>query len=65
MTGTPPPRYSHLRLMPPEPRPRRRLSARINVLDGRSPFGRSRGFRLHERDLAELVAQAERLERRQ
>ena len=57
-------RHPYLHLVPREPQSRHRLAIRISVLDGRSPFGRSRVFRLRERDLAELVAQAERLERR-
>jgi hypothetical protein len=61
-------------LFPPRPRlrlvektplaPRRYLSVRINVLDGRSAFGRSRAFRITEDDLCELVDVALRLERR-
>jgi hypothetical protein len=63
MTGAPFPRHSHLRLVPREPQPRR-IEVRIAVNAARAPYGRSRIFRLRERDLAELVAQAERLERR-
>jgi hypothetical protein len=43
--------------------PRRRLSVRINVLDGRAPYGRSRAFRLAESDIDELIAVAARMER--
>jgi hypothetical protein len=60
MTG----RHSHLRLVPPEPQPRRRLAVRISVLDGRSAFGRSRVFRLAESDIDELIAVVTRMERR-
>jgi hypothetical protein len=59
VTGVP-----HLRLIPaPPPRPRR-LEVRITAADARSPIGRSRNFRLSERDLAELVNVAVRMERR-
>jgi hypothetical protein len=61
-------------LFPPRPRlrlvektplaPRRYLIVRINVLDGRSAFGRSRAFRLTHNDLDELIAVAMRMERR-
>jgi hypothetical protein len=44
--------------------PRRCLSVRINVLDGRSAFGRSRAFRLTHDDLDELINVATRLEGR-
>jgi hypothetical protein len=64
MTGASFPLHSHLRLVQPAPPPRRRLSVRINVLDGRSPFGRTRIFRLHERDLDQLINAATRLEAR-
>jgi hypothetical protein len=55
---------SRLRLVPPVPPPRRLLAVRINVLDGRSPFGRSRTFRLAHDELDELIAIATRMERR-
>jgi hypothetical protein len=62
MTG-PPPR--HLRLVPPARPPRpRRLDVRISATDGRAPYGRSRIFRLHERDIDELVDIATRMEAR-
>jgi hypothetical protein len=54
----------HLYLVPSVPAPRRRLAVRISVLDGRSAFGRSRGFRLAEDDLLKLVEIATRMERR-
>lgn len=60
---------SHLRLVekpigfvrPPCPR---RLEIRLHVRNGLAPHGRSRAFRLHDRDLAELIRAAERLEAR-
>jgi hypothetical protein len=55
------PRPRHLRLVPPEPHPRR-LSVTINVLDRRAPYGRSRVFRLVENDIGELIEHASRLE---
>jgi len=58
------PRPSNLRLVPPEPHPRRRLSVRINILDGRLAFVRTRVFRLAESDIDELIAIATRMERR-
>jgi hypothetical protein len=58
-----PPR-PRLRLVPPEPAPRHRLSVRINVLDGRLAFGRGRIFRLAHNELDELIAVAMRMERR-
>ena len=65
MTGVSPfPHLPHLRLVPPAPAPRRCLSVRISVLDGRSAFGRSRAFRLTHDDLDELIAVALRMERR-
>jgi len=54
----------HLRLVPPVPAPRRRLSVRISVLDGRAPYCRSRPFRLTHDDLDELIAVAMRMEGR-
>jgi hypothetical protein len=54
----------HLCLVPPVPAPSGRLAVRINVLDGRSPIGRSRAFRLHDHELGELIACALRLESR-
>jgi hypothetical protein len=53
-----------LRLVPLSPAPRRRLSVRINVIDGRSPFGRTRILMLRESDIDELIAVAARMERR-
>jgi hypothetical protein len=41
-----------------------RLEARLYVRDGRSPFCRSRAFRLTHDDLDELIAAATRMERR-
>ena len=64
MTGASFPLHSHLRLVQPAPPPRRRLAVQISVLDGRSAFGRSRIFRLHERDLDQLVDAAIRPESR-
>jgi hypothetical protein len=64
MTGAPSPPHSHLRLVPPAPAPRRRLAVRINVLDGRSAFGRSRAFHLSHDEHDELIAVAMRMERR-
>ncbi len=63
MTGAPSP-HPYLRLVTREPQPRRRLSVQIDVLDGRSAFGRSRAFRLSDSDLERLIATAERLEAR-
>jgi hypothetical protein len=51
----------------PNPRPpqaRRRIEVRISARDGHEPFGRSRPFRLLSADLEELIAVAERMERR-
>ena len=63
MNGAPSPPY--LRLVPPPSPPRpRRLEVRITVADGRSPYGRSRVFRLAHDDLDELIAVAMRMERR-
>lgn len=59
----PNPRFD-LRLVPAPALPRRRLAVRINVLDGRAPYGRSRAFRLSERDIDELIAVAMQMERR-
>jgi hypothetical protein len=53
----------HLRLVTKQPQPRR-LEVRIAAADGRSPFGRSRAFRLTQDDLDELIAVAMRIERR-
>lgn len=52
----------HLRLVPPAPAPR--LAVRINILNGRSAFGRSRVFRLADHELGELIAHAGRSEAR-
>jgi hypothetical protein len=54
-------RHLHLVRLPSG---RRRLAVRITVLDGNSPFGRSRPFRIAEHDLPELIAHFERLEAR-
>lgn len=51
---------THLRLVPPAPAPR--LAVRINIFNGRSPFGRTRVFRLAERDIDELIAITQRME---
>jgi hypothetical protein len=59
-----PPRHSHLRLVPPEPQPRRLLAVRINVLDGRQAFGHAGPLRLTESDIEQLVDFALRLEGR-
>jgi hypothetical protein len=54
-----------LRLVPPPSLPRpRRFEVRIAVADGRSPYGRSRVFRLAHDDLDELIAVAIRMEGR-
>jgi hypothetical protein len=53
----------HLRLVEPAPPPRpRRIDVRISVADGRAPYGRSRAFRLDERDVEKLIDHALRLE---
>lgn len=59
MTGAPTP---PARIAPP-PRPRH-LEVRLHVLDGRTPYGRSRAFHLSDFDLERLIAHAERLEAR-
>jgi hypothetical protein len=64
MTGAPFPRAPRLHLVPPSQAPRRCLTVRIDVLDGRSAFGRSRPFRLTHDDLDELIAVAMRMVRR-
>ena len=64
MTGAAFPSRPNLRLVPPAPAPRRCLSVRINVLDVRSAFGRSRAFSLAESDIDELIAVAMQMERR-
>jgi hypothetical protein len=48
---------------PSPPRPRR-LEVRIAVADARAPIGRTRLFRLSERNLQELIDTAMRLEAR-
>lgn len=54
-----------LRLVrPPSPPRPRRLEVRISVADGRAPFGRTRLFRLSDRNLQELIDTALRLEAR-
>jgi len=60
MTGAP---HLHLVPAPPPPRPRRH-EARIVVSAARLPILRSRIFSLAERDIDELIAHAERMERR-
>ena len=46
------------------PRPRRHLTVRIAVSDGRTPIGRTRALNLTEHDFAWLLEAAERLEAR-
>jgi hypothetical protein len=59
-----PPR-PRLRLVPQEPQAaRRRLAVRINILDGRAAFGRTRTFHLAKSDIDELIAVVMRMERR-
>jgi hypothetical protein len=60
MTAARPP---HLRLVPREPRPQR-LEVRISVDDARGPYGRTRIFRLSERDFEQLIDHAFRMEAR-
>ena len=58
-------RPSHLRLVPREPQPRsRRIEVRISAMDGRALIGRTRLFTLSDRDLAQLIVTAERMEAR-
>jgi hypothetical protein len=64
MTGVSPFPQRHLRIVSRQAPGRRLLAVRINVLDGRSAFGRSRAFRLTHNDLDELIAVAMRMERR-
>jgi hypothetical protein len=64
MNVVPFPPWPNLCLVPPAPAPRRRLAVRINVLDGHSAFGRSRSFRLSDRDIEQLIDAAIRLESR-
>jgi hypothetical protein len=59
MTGA---RHPFLRLVPREPQPQR-LEVRISADDSRAPYGRSRLFRLSERDLQQLIATALKMER--
>jgi hypothetical protein len=60
MTGA----LRHLRLVPPAPPPPR-LEVRISAMDGRrAHYGRTRPFRLSERDLDELIAVASKMEAR-
>jgi hypothetical protein len=63
MTSVSPFQHPYLRLVPREPLPRR-IDVRISAADGRAPTGRSRAFRLSDHGLDELLAHAERLERR-
>ena len=65
MTGAPSP-HPYLRLVPPAPRspPRRRIEVRITAADHRTPYCRSRPFRLTHDALDELIAIATRMERR-
>jgi hypothetical protein len=59
------PSRPRLRLVPREPQAvRPRLAVRVNVFDGRSPFGRAGPFRLTESDVNELIAIVTRMERR-
>ena len=59
------PQCPRLRLVEKPPLAHRRsLFVRINVLDGRLAFGRSRAFRLTHDELDELIAAATRMERR-
>jgi hypothetical protein len=53
-----------LRLVPREPHPRRRYETRIIVSSARLPIGRSRTFRLTEKDVETLIDAAMRMERR-
>jgi hypothetical protein len=71
LTSTPP-RHSqeishrgapHLRVVP-APRRLRRIAVRISASDGRAPYGRSRAFRLDERDIERLIDFALQLEAR-
>ncbi len=66
MSGvTPFPPCHYLQLVPPVPHLRHgRLGVRIVADDGRCPYGRSKIFRLTERDLEQLVDAALRLEAR-
>ncbi|MDQ6869837.1 MAG: hypothetical protein M3178_16320 [Pseudomonadota bacterium] len=64
MTGASSPPRPRLHLVPPAPAPRRLFAVRINVLDGRSSFGRSRAFRLAHDELDELINVALQLEAR-
>jgi hypothetical protein len=59
MTGAP----RHLRLVPPAPPPPR-FEVRISIMDGRAPYGRTRPFRLTDRDLQELIDVASKMEAR-
>jgi hypothetical protein len=58
------PRTSNLRLVPPEPQPRRRYETRIVISSARMPIGRSRAFHLTESDAELLIDAAMRMERR-
>ncbi len=64
MTGAPIPPRPHLHLVPREPQPRRRYETRIVVSSARMPIGRTRTFRLTERDVELLIDAAVRMERR-
>jgi hypothetical protein len=56
----------HLHLVDRRPPEEPRLNLRVSVFaGGGSPHGRSRAFRLNERDINELLRHAERLESRQ
>jgi len=63
MTARPSPSYLRVVDAARSPAPRR-LEVRLTVRDGHEPIGRSRAFRLHDRDLDELIAHAARLEGR-
>jgi hypothetical protein len=54
----------NLKLVEKTPAPTPRLEVRISTTMARGPYGRSRCFRLRHRELAELLAHAECLERR-
>ncbi len=63
MTGAPFPPRPRLRLVASSPRPRR-LEVRINAIEARYPYGRSRSFHLTESDVELLIAAAMRMEMR-
>ena len=63
MTGRAPFLRVVARNSPPPPRPRQ-IDVRISAFDPRTPYGRSRAFRLTHDDLDELIAVAMRMEQR-